>query len=197
VTLRKITAADAPAIVEVLARAFDDDPWIDWLARKGPRRGAAIRELFDVSLRGMALAHDECWTTTSLEGAALWIPPGAWRLRLWDQLRLLPTAARISGAGRLLHIGRSTAGIARAHPGVPHYYLLQLGVDPPAQGKGLGRRLLGPVLERCDRERLPAYLETAREANLAFYRRDGFEVTSEHAIPGGPTVWGMLRAARS
>jgi ribosomal protein S18 acetylase RimI-like enzyme len=191
--LRKVTAKDVPAVVEVLARAFDDDPWVTWLARKGPRRGAAIRELFRISLAKLALQHDESWTTPDVQGAALWIPPGKWQVRAWDQIRMLPAAVRISGARRLLEIGRSTAGIAKAHPAEAHYYLLQLGVDPPAQGKGLGRRLMAPVLERCERERVAAYLETARESNLRFYRRDGFEIASEHPIPGGPVVWGMWR----
>jgi ribosomal protein S18 acetylase RimI-like enzyme len=176
----------------VLARAFDDDPWVDWLAREGPRRGAAIRELFRLSL-DLALRHDECWTTEALEGAALWIPPGCWPVGRWARLRSLPAAARISGAGRLLEIGRRTWGIAAAHPTEPHHYLMQLGVDPPAQGRGIGRRLLGPALARCDADGVAAYLETARESNLGFYRRHGFEVASRHDLPGGPTVWGMRR----
>ena len=194
-TLRRVLAADAPAVIEVLARAFDDDPWVNWLARKGARRAAAIRELFAVSLRDLALRHGECWTTDSVEGAALWIPPGEWKVGFWDQLRFVPSAMRISGAGRLFEIAKGTTSIAKAHPSERHWYLLQLGVDPPAQGKGIGRRLMAPILERCDREKIAAYLETARESNLGFYRRDGFEITSEHPIPGGPTVWGMSRPA--
>jgi ribosomal protein S18 acetylase RimI-like enzyme len=188
-----VTGADVPALVEVLARAFDDDPWVDWLARKDARRGEAIRHLFRVCLADLALRHDECWTTEDRAGASLWIPPGRWKVGLWDQLRLLPDAARVSGLRRLPSIGRSTAAIARAHPPEPHWYLLQLGVDPPAQGRGLGRALLRPVLERCDRERAGAYLETARESNLGFYARDGFAIRSVHEIPGGPTVWGLWR----
>lgn len=194
-TVRKIVAGDGPRVIEVLSRAFDDDPWVNWLARKGSGRAAAIRELFAVSLRDLALRHGECFTTESLEGAALWIPPGEWKVRLWDQMRFLPAAIRISGAGRILEIGKGTTSIAKAHPTQPHWYLLQLGVDPPMQGKGIGRRLMAPILERCDRDHIAAYLETAKESNLPFYRRDGFEISSEHPIQGGPVVWGMFRPA--
>ncbi|MGW5384523.1 hypothetical protein [Nocardia sp. NPDC003963] len=39
-----------------------------------------------------------------------------------------------------------------------------------------------------------AFLETSAERNLRFYRRLGFEVTDEVAIPdSGPTTWCMLR----
>lgn len=191
--MRRARREDVPALVEVLARAFDDDPWVSWMVRKDAGRDAGVRRLFEVCLGDLALRHDEVWTTDERSGAALWIPPGRWKVGAWDQLRLLPDAWRISGWRRLAAVGRASAGIARAHPRERHWYLLQLGVDPPAQGRGLGRRLLAPVLARCDAEGVGAYLETAKETNVAFYRRDGFEVRHEHVIPGGPTVWSMWR----
>jgi len=192
--MRKVRRADVPTLVEVLARAFDDDPWVNWLARQDGGRAGAIRRLFRVCLEDLALRHDECWTSDALAGAALWIPPGQWKVGVWDQVRMIPDAVRVSGVGRVLSIGKGTATIAKAHPKERHWYLLQLGVDPPAQGKGIGRALMAPILERCDRDRIGAYLETARESNLGFYQRDGFAVTSEHRIPDGPTVWSMWRA---
>lgn len=191
--MRRAGRDDVAALVEVLARAFDDDPWVTWLVRKDEGRARGIRQLFEMCLADLALAHDEVWTDGARSAAALWIPPGKWKVGAWEQLRMLPSAARISGWRRLPEIGRSTAGIARAHPKEPHWYLLQLGVDPPAQGRGLGRALLAPVLERCDAAGVGAYLETAKESNVRFYRRDGFEVRAEHPIPGGPVVWSMWR----
>jgi GNAT superfamily N-acetyltransferase len=81
-----------------------------------------------------------------------------------------------------------------AHPREPHYYLASLGVAPEAQGNGVGSRLLGPMLERCDREGVPAYLESSRDRNVPFYERHGFRVTDELRLPlGGPTLWLMWR----
>ena len=56
---------------------------------------------------------------------------------------------------------------------------------------------MAPVLERCDREGAPAYLETAKESNLGFYRKSGFEVNAEMPIKGGPMIWGMWREPRA
>jgi hypothetical protein len=51
------------------------------------------------------------------------------------------------------------------------------------------------MLERCDRERLPAFLESSNPRNLPFYRRLGFEVTKTLPLPaGGPTIDLMRRA---
>ena len=68
-----------------------------------------------------------------------------------------------------------------------------LGVDPPRQGEGLGSALMQPVLELCDRERVPAYLESSKERNVDFYARHGFRVTSELRLPKGPAMWPMWR----
>ncbi len=80
------------------------------------------------------------------------------------------------------------------HPLEPHWYLGTLGIDPPEQGQGLGGALLGQWLQNVDREGAPAYLETDREDNLAFYERAGFRVQGEIAILGVP-VWCMRRPA--
>ena len=69
------------------------------------------------------------------------------------------------------------------------------GCDPAHQGKGLGGAAVRAGLERAA-GRLPAYLETAKERNLAFYQRLGFRVTDEWSVPGGgPRFWSMLREA--
>lgn len=76
----------------------------------------------------------------------------------------------------------------------PHWYLLILGVEPERQGQGIGSALIAPNLARADAEGLPCYLETAKEPNVMFYRRHGFEVRDEENIPGGgPKVWMMVR----
>ena len=81
--------------------------------------------------------------------------------------------------------------------GTPHYYLAVLGTDPLFRRIGAASAALQPVLERCDEEGLPAYLETQREENLAFYARQGFELQRMLDIRGVPPLWTMLRNPRS
>lgn len=83
--------------------------------------------------------------------------------------------------------------LERRHPRQRHYYLPYIGVRPAAQGRGLGTGLLAPVLERCDRERLPAYLEASSPDNARLYRRLGF-TTREIIRPlGSPPIELMIR----
>jgi ribosomal protein S18 acetylase RimI-like enzyme len=83
------------------------------------------------------------------------------------------------------------------HPAEPHYYLNTLSVDPAAQRRGHGTALMAPLIERCDAERLPAYLEASSTRSRALYERHGFEVTEEVPLPkGGPPIWLMWREPR-
>jgi GNAT superfamily N-acetyltransferase len=101
---------------------------------------------------------------------------------------LIPRAPRVL---------RGLATVERKHASMaPHMYLAVLGVEPERQGLGLGSQLLRPGLELCDAEGLPAYLETGKERNLAFYGRHGFDVIDQIVLPGGPPLWFMWREAR-
>jgi len=51
------------------------------------------------------------------------------------------------------------------------------------------------IVERCDREGLPAYLEASSERSAALYERLGFEVIDELRVGGSPPLRMMLRAS--
>jgi ribosomal protein S18 acetylase RimI-like enzyme len=129
-------------------------------------------------------------------GAAIWAPPGRWRI---DFDRVPNSAERtvsIFGA----NLARATdvlAALEKNHPTDEHWYLAVLGTHPDWQRTGVGSTLLQPVLSRADSEGLPAYLESSKESNIAYYRSFGFEVTGEIGLPnGGPTLWPMWREPR-
>ena len=46
------------------------------------------------------------------------------------------------------------------HPPEPHYYLEFLGTRRGQQSRGGGTAVLQPMLDRCDAEGVPAYLES-------------------------------------
>ncbi len=80
------------------------------------------------------------------------------------------------------------------HPHKPHYYLLAVGVSPGNQGKGLGTRILQPALQKCDQEKIPAYLETSSKRVIGLYQKLGCECKEMFDIPyNGPTTWTMWR----
>ena len=65
------------------------------------------------------------------------------------------------------------------------------------QGKGLGSALICPMIDRCDAEGMPAYLESSNPQNIPFYARHGFQPTGEIVVgKGAPTVTAMWRDPR-
>jgi GNAT superfamily N-acetyltransferase len=187
---------DLPELARALARAFYDDPVARWMTPRHGRRYEQLERAFAVGLRGIYLRVGHCWTTPGVKGGAVWLPPGGWRVPGLRQLRLLPPMARIYGRD-LPRALRLFALLESEHPkDRPHWYLPFVGVEPDWQGKGIGTALLQPVLERCDREGLGAYLEASSPRNRACYERSGFRVTGEIVCPGGPPLWTMWRNPR-
>lgn len=197
-TVRKAIAEDVLRIARALARAFYEDPIMKWVLPDDSRRLRQLERSFDsIFLRRVCFPHNEIYTTEGISGGALWLPPGKWQLGLLDNLRLLPHMAAFWGRN-LPRALRSLSYLDSKHPHDLHYYLSILGVETGRQGKGLGTSLMQPILERCDRERVPAYLEATAPRNRDLYARNGFEVVEEIKLPGGgPPLWRMWREPRA
>lgn len=188
-----------PAMVRAAARAvadgfFENEIWV-WLLPRGWQRRRLLPRHYRAMIRRVFMPRDAAWTTEDALGAALWFPPGTLELsrreRLAEVVSLLPEGVDSLGRG-----GRWEELLGRHHPRRPHWYLQTLAVAPAAQRRGVGSALIEPGLARADAERLPAFLETQREANIPFYRRFGFELTEEISLPDSPPLWLMWREPR-
>jgi ribosomal protein S18 acetylase RimI-like enzyme len=194
--VRPVHEQDVEALARTLARAFHDDPVTQWVYAGEPTRPVWSQRFFAWQLRRL-MPQDVSWTLADGDGAppagaALWALPGQWRESGRETLSLL----RLTLRGVLPHLPRVLRGLGQVevrHPDQRHLYLAVLGVDPDRQGQGVGSRLIRPGLDVCDREGLPAYLETGKEANLAFYGRHGFHVVDRIVLPKGPPVWFLWR----
>jgi ribosomal protein S18 acetylase RimI-like enzyme len=193
--VRQATHADLDAIALTLATAFFDDPIKVHLAGGRSLTIDQIRPFFDAFAR-IQLPHGHAYTTSGHEAAALWAPPDQWKVGFGQIVRYTPRFLKLYGARFLSNLMVLT-DLEKLHPTEPHYYLEFIGTDPAHQGKGFGRALMEPMLERADSEGVGMYLENSKEANLAFYGRHGFEVrrTMQHRR-NGPTMWLMWRDPR-
>lgn len=195
VSARRATVADVGAISQTLARAFHDDPVGLWSCPPERLRPRVLERFYAIRMR-QVLADDEVWIEQAHAGAALWLPPERWRTTAREDLQLVRPVAHPRLLPRLPLVVRGLTGVERIHPREPHWYLAILGTDPSAQGRGIGSALMRPVLDRCDEDGIAAYLESSKEANIAFYARHGFKVTAEHDLPRGPRIWQMWRDPR-
>jgi ribosomal protein S18 acetylase RimI-like enzyme len=194
--VRRATSADVPGLARMLARAFLDDPVASWAWRPDRLRLRALERFQAIRLRQL-LVEEEVWTTSDLACAALWAPPGRWRMTLPETAALVPAFASPRLLARMPLVAAGWLDLERKHPSAPeHWYLAVLGTDPSSQGRGLGSTVLRTMLEQCDRDGVAAYLESSKETNIDFYARHGFRVIGELRLLRGPAMWPMWRDPR-
>lgn len=194
--VRLAEEADLDALAGSLAGAFADDPALGFLLGED-RRDERLNHFFATELRIVAFPHEIVWATDDLTAAAIWARPGAWRVPVGPTMRELPAMVSVF-RGRLGLAFWTRLRMEARHPKKPpSYYLAAIGVDPAAQGKGLGSALMEPMLERIDAEGAGAYLEASTTRSRALYERHGFVQTGEIKLPrGGPSIWPMWRDAQ-
>ena len=177
----------------VVSAAFDDDPVTSFLYPDPSRRRGYVWA--NAATLKVVLPLGATYTTPPprVEGVAAFCPPAGyprpWWVEAW-QLRAGPFRMPLRTTWRALRI---LSAMSRVHPRKPHWYLQTLAVHPDRQRQGVGGFLISPTLRRADREALPVYLETTKEANIAYYRRFGFEVVEELTVGGTLRVWTMIR----
>jgi GNAT superfamily N-acetyltransferase len=198
----RLTPPEQPAVIAALARAFYDDPLFGFFVPNLLQQMTTLISFMSSGVKD-ARSFGDIWVAHAdgkIASAAVWLPPGAYprsaRREVMTYVRTMPT---LFHSGK--RIGRAFAllgAVDKAHHEItgPHYYLAILGTDPEFRRSGAGSAVLTPVLERCDTEGLPAYLETQKEANIAYYARHRFELAQKIEVKGCPPIWTLLRQPR-
>ncbi|WP_326754691.1 GNAT family N-acetyltransferase [Streptomyces sp. NBC_01635] len=199
VAIRAAGDGDRELLVRLLDEAFQDDPVSGWVFPGTEYRRTTHHRLMG-AFTDIVLAEGRIDVMEDGSACALWMSMPADDHGAGDpaddegpaQVRRAvdPENERVEMIGRL------TAGV---HPtGRAHEYLWMIGVLPGRQGEGLGTALIGSVLDRCDREGLPAYLEASSVRSRLLYERLGFaQVCEPLRLPEGPRMWPMWREPRT
>ncbi|MFI0540108.1 GNAT family N-acetyltransferase [Streptomyces sp. WSLK1-3] len=196
VAIRTAGADDRELVARLLDSAFQDDPVSGWIFPEEEYRRTTHPRLM-AAFVDIVLAEGRVDVTEEGTACALWLPvpadegDGHDAQDGEDEFAALREALD-PGNERIELIGRLTAEV---HPaGRAHEYLWMIGVAPECQGEGLGTALIGSVLQRCDRDGLPAYLEASSERSRGLYERLGFQLVDRPLdLPGGPRMWPMWR----
>ena len=191
VEIRSATLAEMPQTVSAIVAAFITDP-IARFAWPSPHDHLNGMARAARGMGGASFEHSTAYVAPDFCGAALWLPPG-----VHPNGEALEAVFRETA--RPEHLDDLLATFERMdqwHPAEPHWYLPLVGVEPNAQGKGLGGALMRHAVARCDRDGALAYLESSNERNLPLYTRHGFEVMGKIQVGAGPLVTPMLRHPR-
>lgn len=190
--VRGAVSSDVVELAPTLASAFSDDPWMRWTV-DWKDHDHRLAQIYELTLREIALPHGVVWTTDQRDALAIWMPT---QLIAASLLALEPFKAELRAlAGDRAGAAAAAQELVGARfPRDAAWYLAVTGVHSERQRRGLGSAVLGPMLARLDRDQLVAVLDTSTAGNVSFYARHGFQVADELDIPaGGPHVWIMRR----
>lgn len=196
VVIRTADEGDRELVTRLLDEAFQDDPVSVWVFPDAAHRRAKHPGLMGMFTE-VVLAEGRVDVTEDGTACALWlpVPADAGHADEEDDGPVRLREAVDPDNERVELIGRLTAGI---HPaGRAHEYLWMIGVAPERQGEGLGTALVRSVLDRCDREGLPAYLEASNADSHAALRAPRLRPHGAPSRPAGRSadVADVARAA--
>lgn len=177
---------DLERLAEASADAYQDYPLHNWFTN-GKYDAVASKILMEITLKTMVKDAIIYADSEEMNGFAVWLAPG------FTGNKPLPFIIN-GGLKLILHSGFGLIGRLLAYENYAinlkkqftnHYdwYLFNLSVKKDAQGKGIASKLMRPMLQFCDDERMLAYLETNKESNVGLYQHFGFDLMKEDFIP--------------
>lgn len=177
---------DLVRLADIAADAYQDYPLHNWFTN-GKYDKKASKLIMQISLKTMTEDAVIYADSEEMNGFAVWLPIG------FTGSKTLPFLVN-GGLELILHSGLGIIGrlltyenyamnLKKGFTDNYDWYLYNLSIKKDAQGKGIASKLLRPMLEFCDNERMVAYLETNKESNVSLYKHYNFELKKEELIP--------------
>jgi GNAT superfamily N-acetyltransferase len=190
-TARTMTQADEASAIDTVVLAFAADPMTRWTWPDAHEYLTNMPSMVR-AFAGGAFLHQGAHCTDGYAGAALWLPPTVHP----DEEAMTQLFQRTVSASIRNDLFGVLEQMAKYHPSDLHWYLPLIGVDPAHQNQGHGGALMAYALEQCDRQHLPAYLESTNPRNMPLYLRHGFEALGTIQVGTSPPMVPMLRRPR-
>lgn len=173
--MRHADHKDKRLVVDILSESFDSNKSVNYVVKQDAQRKDRIRSLMEYSFN-VCLDSGEIWISDDNLACALLLfsekKTTTLRSILWD----LNLAINAIGLTRIFEVLKRESQIKQNHPKDPFTYLWFIGVDPQAQKRGVGSKLLNEVIDMNRKKERPIYLETSVTNNLAWYKKFGFEI---------------------
>ena len=191
---------DLDRLAEIAADAYRDYPLHNWFTN-GKYDEKASKLIMQISLKTMTADAVIYADREEMNGFAVWLPFGftgseTMPFLMNGGLRLILRSG-LGIIGRLLTYETYAMNLKKAFTDNYDWYLYNLSVKKDAQGKGIASKLMRPMLQFCDNERMVAYLETNKETNVALYRHYGFDLMKDELIPKTPVMhYAMVRTPK-
>ena len=177
---------DLDRLADIAADAYQNYPLHNWLT-KGKYDPKASHLIMQISLKTMTEDAIIYADSEEMNGFAAWLPFGFTGSKTLPFLcnggLKLILHSGLGIIGRLLTYENYAMNLKKEFTDNYDWYLYNLSIKKDAQGKGIASKLMRPMLNFCDDERMVAYLETNKESNVSLYNHYGFTLKKEEVIP--------------
>ena len=177
---------DLDRLADIAADAYQNYPLHNWLT-KGKYDPKASHLIMQISLKTMTEDAIIYADSEEMNGFAAWLPFGCTGSKTLPFLcnggLKLILHSGLGIIGRLLTYENYAMNLKKEFTDNYDWYLYNLSIKKDAQGKGIASKLMRPMLNFCDDERMVAYLETNKESNVSLYNHYGFTLKKEEVIP--------------
>jgi len=195
--IQSLEESNLKVVSESLAMAFMNDPLERYVFPDAEERKQKSPDHFATVLR-YGLAFGEAYELPNSEGAVVWLPPGKTDITPEKAerggLTKMPELIGYDAALRFFIVSEYLKSFHITDAPGPHWYTMVIGVAPASCGRGYGKALMQPIIEKAKAAQTPIYLETFEQANIQFYTKLGFRVVRELIEPvSNLPVWTFLK----
>ena len=187
-------------LADVAKDAYQDYPLHNWLSG-GQYDPEASREIMEITLKTMAEIAVIYADSEELNGFAVWLPKG------FSGNKVLPFLMN-GGLKLIFHLGVGMIGrlvtyenfamqLKKTYTNHNDWYCFNLSVLRKAQGKGIASKLMRPMLNFCDMEKMVCYLETNKESTVSLYQHYDFKLGEQKFVPKSNVMhYAMIRSPK-
>ena len=178
----KIEELQVQRAVDILVKAFADDPMFQYIFKTPAEYKKIAQRLFSAWVR-WSMKYGVACITEDENGVMLLRKIGTTDMTLDEMIEtgfVLSPSELGPDAFQLFYM-EIAKDLEEKHTAImgntPHWYLWMLGADQ--EKKGSGSLLLQHGIHIADNDDLPFYLETSIQSNVTFYSKRGFELKDE------------------
>lgn len=176
--MKKASRKDKPLVLDILSQSFHDNQSVNYIIRQDKNKTERIRQLMSYSFE-ICTSFGEVFLSDDEKASALVVYPEKKRTTLHSTLLDLRLVFRAVGFGNIVKTLKREKLIHSIQPQERMTYLWFIGVDPLAQQKGIGSRLLQEVIAHSNADNRNVLLETSMPRNIPWYEKHGFKQYGE------------------
>lgn len=181
---------DKKRVIDILASSFDDNKSVNYIIKQDPKRVQRISALMAYSF-DICQAFGDVFLSDDKNGCALILLPDKKKTTFRSISLDVKLAISAIGLSNIKKAMSREAAINKIHPEGQTYYLWFIGVDPAAQNKGIGSKLLDGIIQEGLSQKKTICLETSTLTNIPWYEKHGFE--TYHEMDFGYKLYCMKR----